>query len=138
MSSIFNHLVDYYEISFYYNQMGEYNIELLNKVFHALADPTRREMVRRLAVNSRTITELASPFDMSLAAASKHIKVLEEAELLQRSITGRTHICRLNPSALAVANEWIRFYENFWSDQLLALERELNKSESSANKGTNS
>ncbi|MCQ6560600.1 ArsR/SmtB family transcription factor [Paenibacillus mendelii] len=109
--------------------MAEYKIELLNKVFHALADPTRREMVKQLAYENRTVTELASPFRISLAAASKHIKVLEEAGLLQRSVQGRTHICRLDPQSLAAANEWIRFYESFWSNQLAALERELDEAE---------
>ncbi|MDR6225999.1 DNA-binding transcriptional ArsR family regulator [Desmospora profundinema] len=73
-------------------------------------------MVRRLALGERTVTELAAPFQMSLAAASKHIKVLERAGLLLRSVRGRRHICRLNPQSLADAHEWIRFYERFWNE----------------------
>lgn len=107
--------------------MVEYHAEQLDKIFHALADSTRREMVRRLAGQELTVTELAAPYPMSLAAASKHIKVLEEAGLLHRTIRGRTHICRLDPQSLAAANAWIRFYDRFWNDQLDALERELNK-----------
>jgi DNA-binding transcriptional ArsR family regulator len=102
-------------------------MEKLDNVFHALADPTRRKMIQQLALKERTVTELAEPYQMSLAAASKHIKVLEEAGLLHRTIRGRTHICRLDPKGLAVANAWIRFYERFWNDQFDALERELRK-----------
>lgn len=109
--------------------MVEQVAERLDNVFHALADPTRREMVRRLATQERTVTELAAPFPMSLAAASKHIKVLEEAGIIHRTVQGRTHICRLDPAALAVAHKWLRFYERFWALQLDALERELSKPE---------
>lgn len=109
--------------------MGEAQIERLNNVFRALADPTRREMIRRLAIQDLTVTELATPHQMSLAGASKHIKVLEEAQIIQRTVRGRTHICRLDPAALASAHEWIRFYETFWNEQLDTLERELNRLE---------
>lgn len=115
--------------------MVEYQSERLDNIFHALADPTRREMVRQLATQERTVTELAAPFQMSLAAASKHIKVLEGAGLLHRTVRGRTHLCRLDPEALAVVREWIRFYERFWSIQLDALERELNKPEVETTQG---
>lgn len=112
------------------NHMVEHNAERLNNVFRALADPTRRDMVRRLAARRElTVSELALPLDMSLQAASKHIKVLEEAGLLHRTVRGRTHMCRLDPGALSVAYEWIRFYEQFWNEQLDALERELNMPE---------
>ncbi len=60
------------------------------------------------------MTELADPFMMSLAAASKHVRVLERASLINRTVTGRVHMCRLNPAPLAEANEWICFYERFW------------------------
>jgi len=109
--------------------MVEKNTERLDNIFRALADPTRREMIRLLAARERTVTELAAPFQMSLAAASKHIKVLERAGLLHRTVRGRKHICRLNPDALAAVHEWIRFYEGFWTERLDALERELNRSE---------
>jgi DNA-binding transcriptional ArsR family regulator len=94
----------------------------LDRVFQALADPTRRAMLRRLAREQHTIGELAAPFPMSFAAASKHVKVLERARLVKRTVQGRTHICRLDPKPLAVAQEWIRFYEQFWNERLDALE----------------
>jgi len=107
--------------------MGEAQVERLNRVFRALADPTRREMIRRLATQDLTVTELAEPYQMSLAGASKHIKVLEDAQLIHRSVRGRMHICSLDPATLASVHEWIRFYESFWNEQLDALERELNE-----------
>ena len=109
--------------------MVEQRAESLDNIFHALADPTRRDMLRSLSFQERTVSELAAPFQMSLAAASKHVKVLEQAGLLRRTVRGRTHICRLAPEPLAEANEWIRFYERFWNDRLDALERELRKPE---------
>ena len=97
----------------------------LDKTFHALADSTRREMLRRLTLNTQTVGELAEPFQMSLAAASKHIRVLEDAGLIERTIRGRTHTCRLATAPLADATAWLRFYEQFWSDRLDALEQAL-------------
>lgn len=99
--------------------------EQLNGIFHALSDPTRRGMVLMLAQEKRTVTELAAPFDMSLAAASKHIKVLEHAGLLQRTVQGRTHTCKLDSGVLARATKYLQFYERFWSTQFDALEQEL-------------
>ena len=98
---------------------------MLGSVFHALGDPTRRQMLRELADGGRTVTQLAEPFTISLAAASKHIKVLENAALVRREIRGRTHVCHLNPGPLATAHEWLGFYERFWTDRLDALERLL-------------
>lgn len=97
----------------------------LNAVFHALGDATRRRMLRELAGGERTVGELARPFDMSLAAASKHIKVLESAGLVRREVRGRTHLCRLDPGPLASAHEWLTFYERFWTERLDILERLL-------------
>ena len=94
----------------------------LDAVFHALGDATRRRMLRSLAGGQRTVGELAAPFDMSLAAASKHIKALEKAGLVRRTIQGRTHLCRLEARPLEDAHEWIGFYERFWSDSFDALE----------------
>lgn len=94
----------------------------LDRVFHALTDPTRRQMLRSLAARERTVSELAQPFNMSLAAASKHVKTLEAAGLVRRTVQGRTHFCRLDPKPLASAHEWLRFYERFWSERLDALE----------------
>jgi DNA-binding transcriptional ArsR family regulator len=107
--------------------MVEHTSENLDTIFYALSDATRREMVRLMAVQERTVSELAAPFDMSLAAASKHIKVLERAGLLRRTVRGRTHTCRLDPESLSAATKWLRFYERFWNTQFDALERELQK-----------
>ncbi|CAM4494549.1 DNA-binding transcriptional ArsR family regulator [Paenibacillus endophyticus] len=101
----------------------------LDAIFHALSDPTRREMVRLMSLQERTVSELAAPFDMSLAAASKHIKVLEHTGLLHRTVAGRTHICSLDRQALASASKWLHVYEQFWNHQFDALERELSKAE---------
>lgn len=97
----------------------------LDGVFHALADPTRRAMLRSLAAGQRNIGELAAPFRMSLAAASKHVRVLEAAGLVRRRIQGRSHLCRIEPSPLAAADEWLRFYERLWTERLDALDAVL-------------
>lgn len=94
----------------------------LSAVFRALADPTRRAMLKRLAQGERTIGELAEPFDMSLEAASKHVRVLEGAGLVRRTVQGRTHRCRLDARPLHAGMEWIRHYEQFWNARLDALE----------------
>jgi len=103
------------------NHMVDQN-ERLTLVFRALGDPTRRAMLNHLARGERTVSELAEPFDMSLAGASKHVKVLERAGLVRRRVEGRTHHCRLDAKRLAAAHEWLRRYEGFWSDRLDALE----------------
>ena len=82
-------------------------------------------MLRELASGEQTVGRLAEPFAISLAAASKHIKALEQAGLIRREIRGRTHVCRLEPGPLASAHEWLGFYERFWTDRLDALERLL-------------
>jgi DNA-binding transcriptional ArsR family regulator len=97
----------------------------MNSVFHALGDATRRQMLHDLAAGERTVSELAQPFAMSLAAASKHIKVLEGAGLIRREVKGRTHVCRLEPGPLASAHEWLGFYERFWNSRLDVLEQLL-------------
>ena len=94
----------------------------LDTVFHALGDGTRRQMLRALAEGERTVGQLAEPFHMSLAAASKHVKTLEGAGLIRREVRGRTHICRLEPAPLAAADQWLRQYERFWSVRLDRLE----------------
>ncbi len=94
----------------------------LDLVFQALADPTRRQMLRSLAGRERTVGELAEPFRISLAAASKHVKTLERAGLVRRTVQGRSHFCRLDPKPMAGAHEWLGFYERFWGERLDALE----------------
>jgi DNA-binding transcriptional ArsR family regulator len=94
----------------------------MDAVFHALAHDARRTMLRRLARSELTIGELADPLDMSLAAASKHVQVLERAGLVRRTVTGRRHVCRLQPGPLASASAWLNFYERHWAERLDALE----------------
>jgi DNA-binding transcriptional ArsR family regulator len=94
----------------------------VDAVFHALAHGARRDMLGRLAGAELTISQLAEPLAMSFAAASKHVKVLERAGLVHRSVHGRRHFCRLEPGPLAAAHRWLRFYEHFWSERLDALE----------------
>jgi len=91
-------------------------------------------MLRDLAGGERTVSQLAQPFAISLAAASKHIKVLENAGLLHREVRGRTHLCRLDPGPLASAYEWLSFYERFWSSRLDLLEQLLRAEDASKSK----
>lgn len=97
----------------------------LDTVFHALSDATRRGMLASLALGEKSVGQLAEPFAMSFAGASKHVKVLEDAGLIRREVRGRTHICRLEPGPLANADQWLRHYERFWTGRLDALEQLL-------------
>jgi DNA-binding transcriptional ArsR family regulator len=94
----------------------------MDAVFHALASQSRRDMLARLAAGSLTVGQLAQPLDMSLAAAAKHVQVLERAGLIHRTIDGRRHICRLEPGPLGSAQAWLAFYERHWRERLDALE----------------
>ena len=109
--------------------MVEYDSHTLDTIFHALGDTTRRAMLGELAAGERTVGELAKPFAMSLAAASKHIKVLEAAGLVRRDIRGRTHVCSLDPVPLMRADQWIGIYRRFWTDRLDVLEKILRADE---------
>ncbi|WP_062475607.1 ArsR/SmtB family transcription factor [Variovorax boronicumulans] len=95
--------------------------ERLDAVFHALADSTRRTMLQLLAQGECSVGELGAPFRMSFAGASKHVKTLERAGLVSRTVQGRAHVCRLEPAALATADAWLRAYEVFWNHRLDAL-----------------
>jgi DNA-binding transcriptional ArsR family regulator len=90
--------------------MDEYSAARLDDIFHALADATRRAMLARLAEGECSVGDLAAPFQMSLAAASKHIKTLERAGLVRRDIRGRHHVCALAPDSLAAAATWLQPY----------------------------
>jgi DNA-binding transcriptional ArsR family regulator len=98
--------------------MVEHSTQPLDAVFRALADPTRRAMLRTLAAGERNIGELAAPFSMSFAAASKHVKVLESAGLIRRRVLGRRHVCRIRPAPLAAADKWLGFYQHLWTENL--------------------
>jgi DNA-binding transcriptional ArsR family regulator len=96
----------------------------LDATFHALADPTRRGMLASLALGDRSIGELGEPYRMTFAGASKHVKVLEGAGLIERRKSGRRQICSLKAAPLAEAEQWLRQWEQFWSvrlDRLQAL-----------------
>src|SRR4051812_27210132 len=94
----------------------------LDTTFQALSDPTRRGMLASLALGEKSIGELAEPFSMTLAGASKHVKVLEDAGLLSRRKAGRTHLITLNAEPLAEAEGWLRQWEKFWTGRLDRLE----------------
>jgi DNA-binding transcriptional ArsR family regulator len=109
--------------------MVEQYAERLDSVFHALSDPTRRAILRRLSEGESSISELAAPFKMSFAGASKHIKTLERAGLVRRTVKGRTHLCRLEPDPLAEAQVWLRHYEQFWGEKLDFLQKLLREAD---------
>jgi DNA-binding transcriptional ArsR family regulator len=97
----------------------------LDMLFYALSDPTRRQILKMLNDGTQTIGSLSDPFKISLAAISKHVKVLEKAKLLNRKKLGRVHECTLNPEALKTAEECIQFYTQFWNDRLDMLAKNL-------------
>ena len=107
--------------------MVDYADAALDRTFQALADPTRRAILSRLAEGSATVGEIAEPFAMSLAAVSKHVRVLERAGLLARDVRGREHHCELAPEPLRAASAWTEAYRAFWEDRLDALERHLTR-----------
>lgn len=104
------------------NRMVAHQQDALSAVFRALGDPTRREMLRRLAEGEQTVGELGAPFRMSRAAVGKHVRVLEEAGLVKRTVQGREHHCRLQAERLGQAQKWLTYYERFWSERLDALD----------------
>jgi DNA-binding transcriptional ArsR family regulator len=116
-----------------FNRMVELEIEdaRLDAVFHALADSTRRTMLQLLSRGECSVGELGAPFRMSFAGASKHVKTLERAGLVSRTVQGRAHVCRLEPAALATADAWLRDCESFWNNRLDALAQALLREEKS-------
>jgi len=93
----------------------------LDRIFSALADPTRRAILRALTHRPATINEIAEPFPVSLNSISKHVMVLERAGLLRREIKGRQHHCRIEPRPLRQADTWMAHYRQFWDERLDAL-----------------
>ncbi|HEX7928126.1 MAG TPA: metalloregulator ArsR/SmtB family transcription factor [bacterium] len=93
----------------------------LDAVFHALADRTRRALLARLRQGPVRVTDLAKPFDMALPTVSKHIRVLEAAGLIARTVEGRVHQCALATAPLQDADAWIAHYRQFWDETLEAL-----------------
>ncbi len=97
----------------------------LNATFAALADPTRRAIIARLAKGEAPVTELAKPFDMTLPAISKHLKVLERAGLIERGRDAQWRPCRLKPAPLKDAADWVERYRQFWEQSFDRLEEYL-------------
>jgi DNA-binding transcriptional ArsR family regulator len=106
----------------------------LDATFHALADPTRRGMLARLALGEKSIGELAEPFAMSFAGASKHVRVLEGAGLVARRKVGRSHLCSIQAGPLAEAERWLRQWEKFWFARLDQLEAVIEREKKETNK----
>ena len=94
----------------------------LDHTFAALADPTRRAILARLATGEATVTELAEPFDLSQPAISKHLKVLERAGLISRGRDAQRRPCKLEGAPLQVANEWLERYRRFWEERFERLD----------------
>jgi DNA-binding transcriptional ArsR family regulator len=111
--------------------MVNYSTAALDFTFAALSDRTRRAILARLSQGESTVKSLAEPFDMSLPAVSKHLRVLESAGLLRRQIDGRIHRCRLNPEPMKTAAAWLDHYRAFWETQFDALGKFLESSSSS-------
>jgi DNA-binding transcriptional ArsR family regulator len=105
--------------------MVEYKSAYLDDVFLALADGTRREIIALLCSGKARVTEIAQRFPVSLNAVSKHLKILERANLIERDVVGRDHWCALNTKALNDAKAWIAYHEAFWNKRLDRLERVL-------------
>ena len=103
--------------------MGEYRSSQLDGVFNALCDPTRRAILARLTDTDARVTDIAAEFPISLNSISKHIRMLERAGLVSRSVQGRDHVLSLNAGPLAEASEWIERYRRFWEGRLAALEK---------------
>ena len=97
----------------------------LNAAYSALADPTRRAILARLALGEATVGEIAEPFPISAPAISRHLKVLEEAQLIARTKQGQSHVCRLNPMGLKSAQEWLDHYRAFWNGTFDRLDAHL-------------
>ena len=93
----------------------------LNHIFHALSNPTRRAILARLASGETTVGDLSQPLPLSFAGVSKHLGVLERANLVTREARGRERVCRLNPAALRDAQDWLEFHTRFWTERLDAL-----------------
>ena len=110
-------------------------VDQLSNTFSALADPTRRAILGRLADGEATVSELASPFDMSLPAVSKHLKVLERAGLIERGREAQWRPCRLKAEPLKDAAEWIEGYRQHWEERFQRLDDYLQELQASEQQG---
>ena len=105
--------------------MVKYQASLLDRTFGALADPTRRRILEKLAQGNRCVTDLARPHRMSLPAVSKHLRVLERAGLIKRQRNGRVHQLKLEAKPMKEAQQWIEEYRRFWEKNLDRLDNYL-------------
>ena len=101
----------------------------LESVFHALSDSTRRSILRDVAAGEKTVGQIAKPYRVSLAAISKHLKVLEKANLIRRRKEGSFWLVRIHAAPMKKAERWLAYYEKFWNQQLDALEKLLEREE---------
>jgi DNA-binding transcriptional ArsR family regulator len=108
----------------------------LSTTFAALADPTRRAILARLASGEASVTELAEPFDMTMPAISKHLKVLEKAGLIARGREAQWRPCRFEPAPLKDVSEWVDRYRGMWEERLNRLDEYLRVMQSKGRKGT--
>ena len=115
--------------------MGEYQSNQLDGVFNALCDPTRRAILARLTDTDARVTDIAADFPISLNSISKHIRMLERAGLVRRSVSGRDHVLSLNAGPLSEAARWIEHYRRFWEDRLAALDAYVTSKIGTSKKG---
>ncbi|MGB9244045.1 MAG: metalloregulator ArsR/SmtB family transcription factor [Candidatus Acidiferrales bacterium] len=115
------------------NHMVYYQSSVLDNTFAALSDATRRGILARLAQGETTISDLAAPYEMSLPAVSKHLRVLERAKLVERRKDGRVHRCRLAAKPMKSAADWIEKYRQFWERQFDSLAQYLESSQKEEN-----
>jgi DNA-binding transcriptional ArsR family regulator len=115
--------------------MVESSAATLDSVFHALSDATRRAILRDVTWEEKTVGEIARPYRMSLAAVSKHLQVLERAELIRRERKGNYRTVRLKADTLRAAQDWLAYYENFWKGRLDALQNHLEEAETLGKEG---
>lgn len=99
----------------------------LDRVFHALAHPARRSILRRLSSGEQNLSEIASPLKMSFPAASKHVRVLERARMVRRRVSGRQHLCRLDPAPLQQVARWTEAFREQWERRFQALDTLLDE-----------
>lgn len=106
--------------------MVEYSLKL-DTVFSSLADPTRRDILKRVSETELSVSEIAQPYDLSLAAISKHLKILEKARLITKRRKGKQQLVQLAPQAFKDAAEYLDYYQSLWNERLDSLEKYLNK-----------
>jgi DNA-binding transcriptional ArsR family regulator len=116
--------------------MVNYSADTLNRTFSAVADPTRRAILARLARGEATVKELAAPFKISLPAISRHLRILEQAGLMSRRKMGRNHFCRLDALPLNDAASWLAAYRGFWEAQLQSLDDYLRQENTEPSHGS--